>query len=70
MVLQCVAGLCMLLQDSVWDLVWQLSLPNVATCSAMQNLREAITGYRARLAHEGNDDKRNALLQVTTGTLH
>ena len=34
-------------------------------CSAMQNLREAIAGYRARLLHEGNDVKRNALLQVT-----
>ena len=31
----------------------------------MQNLREAIAGYRARLLHEGNDVKRNALLQVT-----
>ena len=30
----------------------------------MQNLREAIAGYRARLLHEGNDVKRNALLQV------
>ena len=34
-------------------------------CSAMQNLREAIAGYRGRLMHEGNDTKRNALLQVT-----
>lgn len=33
-------------------------------CSAMQNLREAIAGYRGRLMHEGNDVKRNALLQV------
>ena len=33
-------------------------------CSAMQNLREAIVGYRGRLMHEGNDVKRNALLQV------
>ena len=31
----------------------------------MQNLREAIAGYRGRLMHEGNDIKRNALLQVT-----
>ncbi len=30
----------------------------------MQNLREAIAGYRGRLMHEGNDVKRNALLQV------
>lgn len=30
----------------------------------MQNLREAIAGYRGRLMHEGNDIKRNALLQV------
>ena len=35
-------------------------------CSAMQNLREAIAGYRGRLMHEGNDTKRNALLQVTS----
>lgn len=35
-----------------------------AVCSAMQNLREAIAGYRGRLMHEGNDVKRNALLQV------
>ena len=34
-------------------------------CSAMQNLREAIAGYRGRLAQEGNDVKRNALLQVS-----
>ena len=35
-----------------------------AGCSAMQNLREAIAGYRGRLMHEGNDIKRNALLEV------
>lgn len=39
----------------------QLAVP---VCSAMQNLREAIAGYRGRLMHEGNDVKRNALLQV------
>lgn len=33
----------------------------------MQNLREAIAGYRGRLMHEGNDVKRNALLQVCAG---
>ena len=37
-------------------------------CSAMQNLREAIAGYRGRLMHEGNDVKRNALLQVLHNT--
>ena len=30
----------------------------------MQNLREAIAGYRTRLMHEGHEGKRNALLQV------
>ena len=30
----------------------------------MQNLREAIAGYRVRLIHEGNEGKRNALLEV------
>ena len=35
-----------------------------AICSAMQNLREAIAGYRGRLVHEGNEGKRNALLMV------
>ena len=39
-------------------------------CSAMQNLREAIAGYRGRLMHEGNDIKRNALLQVTPQLRH
>lgn len=39
-------------------------------CSAMQNLREAIAGYRGRLMHEGNDIKRNALLQVTLRLRH
>ena len=32
--------------------------------SAMQNLREAVAGYRARLAAEPDDDKRSALLDV------
>lgn len=41
-----------------------------AVCSAMQNLREAIAGYRGRLMHEGNDIKRNALLQVLLLTSH
>ena len=41
-----------------------------AMCSAMQNLREAIAGYRGRLMHEGNDVKRNALLQVLHYTTH
>lgn len=36
----------------------------------MQNLREAIAGYRGRLMHEGNDVKRNALLQVLHYTTH
>ena len=31
----------------------------------MQNLREAITGYRSRLTHESHEDKRNALLHVS-----
>ena len=39
---------------------------SVRVCSAMQNLREAIVGYRGRLMHEGNEVKRNALLQVWT----
>lgn len=30
----------------------------------MQNLREAIAGYRGRLVHEGNEGKRTALLMV------
>ena len=30
----------------------------------MQNLREAIAGYRGRLMQESVEDKRNALLQV------
>ena len=33
-------------------------------CSAMQNLREAIAGYRIRLAQETNEHKRDALLAV------
>lgn len=32
--------------------------------SQMQNLREAIAGYRSRLMQETNETKRNALLQV------
>ena len=36
----------------------------VAYCSAMQNLREAIAGYRIRLAQETNEHKRDALLAV------
>ncbi|KAK9839780.1 hypothetical protein WJX81_000925 [Elliptochloris bilobata] len=32
--------------------------------AAMQNLREAIAGYRGRLMQENVEDKRNALLQV------
>ena len=30
----------------------------------MQNLREAIAGYRTRLMHEGHEGKRNSLLEV------
>ena len=36
----------------------------IDAASGMQNLREAIAGYRARLMHESNDNKRNALLHV------
>ncbi|KAK9861491.1 hypothetical protein WJX84_004658 [Apatococcus fuscideae] len=36
----------------------------IDACSAMQNLREAISGYRSRLTHESHEDKRNALLHV------
>ena len=36
----------------------------LAACSAMQNLREAIAGYRSRLAQETNERKRDALLAV------
>ena len=36
----------------------------LCTHSAMQNLREAIAGYRGRLVHEGNEGKRTALLMV------
>lgn len=32
--------------------------------SAMQNLREAINGYRTRLMREGHEGKRNSLLEV------
>lgn len=32
--------------------------------SAMQNLREAIAGYRGRLMQESVEEKRNALLQA------
>ncbi len=32
--------------------------------AAMQNLREAIAGYRGRLMQESGEDKRNALLQA------
>ena len=32
--------------------------------SAMQNLREAIAGYRSRLMQESVEEKRNALLQA------
>ena len=46
-----------------------LCLMSSCCCSAMQNLREAIAGYRGRLMHEGNDVKRNALLQVTPPSL-
>lgn len=30
----------------------------------MQNLREAIAGYRSRLVHESNENRRSALLHV------
>lgn len=30
----------------------------------MQNLREAIAGYRQRLMREGHEGKRNSLLEV------
>ena len=36
----------------------------VDAAEAMQNLREAVAGYRARLAAEPDDDKRSALLAV------
>jgi len=36
--------------------------------SAMQNLREAIAGYRGRLMQESGEEKRNALLQARTRT--
>lgn len=36
----------------------------IDAASAMQNLREAIAGYRSRLMHESNENKRNALLHV------
>lgn len=36
----------------------------IDAASGMQNLREAIAGYRNRLMHESNDNKRNALLHV------
>lgn len=36
----------------------------VSAHSAMQNLREAIAGYRMRLMHEGHEGKRNSLLEV------
>ena len=36
----------------------------IDAASGMQNLREAITGYRSRLMHESNEHKRNALLHV------
>jgi hypothetical protein len=32
----------------------------------MQNLREAIAGYRQRLMREGHEGKRNSLLEVLT----
>jgi hypothetical protein len=34
-------------------------------CAAMQNLREAIAGYRARIFFEPNDIRRHSLLQVS-----
>lgn len=43
----------------------QLPLRASRVYSAMQNLREAIAGYRGRLVHEGNEGKRNALLMVS-----
>ena len=36
----------------------------IDACSAMQNLREAIAGYRKRIFTEPNDARRQALLQV------
>lgn len=36
----------------------------IDAASSMQNLREAIAGYRNRLIHESNEHKRNALLHV------
>ena len=33
-------------------------------CAAMQNLREAVAGYRARLAREPNDGRRAELVEV------
>jgi hypothetical protein len=37
----------------------------------MQNLREAIAGYRQRLMREGHEGKRNSLLEVLlTATAH
>lgn len=36
----------------------------IDACSAMQNLREAINGYRTRLMREGHEGKRNSLLEV------
>ena len=36
----------------------------IDAASSMQNLREALTGYRARLLAEANEGKRNALLEV------
>jgi hypothetical protein len=39
------------------------------SCSAMQNLREAIAGYRQRLMREGHEGKRNSLLEVTSSAI-
>lgn len=38
-------------------------------CSTMQNLREAIAGYRTRLMHEGHEGKRNSLLEVCISSI-
>ena len=43
---------------------WSVIDARLAARSAMQNLREAIAGYRSRLAQETNERKRDALLAV------
>ena len=60
----------LLLLSTVALLVALDSYHALLACSAMQNLREAIAGYRGRLMHEGNDVKRNALLQVLLIVTH